>query len=489
MHATEFLRRCGATLVRTLLCLGSLAGLPATAALTDIANTPLNTSASATVQPNLLFLLDNSGSMLWQHLPDDARDPGSSVSFVYGYYGLRSSQCNEIYYDPSVNYVPPVTALGSSYPQSNFAAALPDGFSPQDTKSNAPVNLGVNYRAVNDTTSGTSAISALLDIAQGGQAYYYAYNGAQLNILQRSYNSTTNLFFQECGSALSSALGTSSFTKVLVTGAAQQQNFANWYTYYRSRINMMKTSAGLAFKTLDASYRVGFMSLNNNNGTADFVNIATFNTAQKTAWYASLYNVDAVGGTPLRQALSTAGRIYGGRVKTLYGNTVADPVQYSCQQNFTIMSTDGYWNGAAGTVLDGSAGVGNTDGAEPRPFNDGTTAQYSMRTSQLQLLQTQLLQNTSQIMATTSQITREVLQVQRRTVQYQRTTSQQQQTVTQSIDASATVFIRTVNTVNSLGSLNINGSNVLLGTVFATGATAAARNTSLAANIASSIAT
>ena len=51
-----------------------------------------------------------------------------------------------------------------------------------------------------------------------------------------------------------------------------------------------------------------------------------------------------------------------------------DPVQYSCQQNFTIMSTDGFWNGGAGQKLDGSA-IGNQDSdptTAPRPLLDGS---------------------------------------------------------------------------------------------------------------------
>ena len=43
---------------------------------------------------------------------------------------------------------------------------------------------------------------------------------------------------------------------------ANLTNFANWYSYYRTRMLMMKSSAGRAFSTLDASYRVGLMKIN-----------------------------------------------------------------------------------------------------------------------------------------------------------------------------------------------------------------------------------
>jgi type IV pilus assembly protein PilY1 len=76
--------------------------------------------------------------------------------------------------------------------------------------------------------------------------------------------------------------------------------------------------------------------------------------------------------TPLLSALSNAGKYYAGKLGG------ADPVQYSCQQNFTIISTDGFWNDSSNpTQLDGSTAIGNQDGdvtVTPRPMYDGATA-------------------------------------------------------------------------------------------------------------------
>ena len=169
--------------------------------------------------------------------------------------------------------------------------------------------------------------------------------------------------------------------------AAKLTNFANWYSYYRTRMLTMKTSAGLAFGDLDDAYRVGFMQINQNTATSGtaasssvLVNNNTFSSASRTDWYSKLYNAIPRNGTPLRTALSVAGKYYAGNIGT-------DPVQYSCQQNFTILSTDGYWNGGAGSKLDGSA-VGNQDGADIRPYNDGfvngteVTTQYQRQVYQ-----------------------------------------------------------------------------------------------------------
>jgi len=48
-------------------------------------------------------------------------------------------------------------------------------------------------------------------------------------------------------------------------------------------------------------------------------------------------------------------------------------MQYSCQQNFTILSTDGYWNeSTTPTQIDKATAVGDQDNALARPYFDGT---------------------------------------------------------------------------------------------------------------------
>jgi type IV pilus assembly protein PilY1 len=156
-------------------------------------------------------------------------------------------------------------------------------------------------------------------------------------------------------------------------------NYANWHAYYRTRMQLMKTAASQAFAKVDkpedvaagvSRFRVGYMSLNNNTGS-DFLNLDEFKLAHKSAWYAELFAANPNSGTPLRVALSKAGRLYAGRLTSVNGVTATDPMQYSCQQNFTILSTDGFWNSGAGYKLDGSTLVGNQDGALPPPYNDG----------------------------------------------------------------------------------------------------------------------
>jgi type IV pilus assembly protein PilY1 len=148
----------------------------------------------------------------------------------------------------------------------------------------------------------------------------------------------------------------------------EMTNFANWYSYYRTRMQMMKTSTTRAFKLIDQRYRVGLITIN--TPATNYVPIADYTGAQKATWYNRLTAVSVNNSTPLREALSTTGKIFAGKKPI----GTSDPVDYSCQQNFALLTTDGYWNGNAGSKVDNAA-IGNQDGAGTgRPQFEGPTA-------------------------------------------------------------------------------------------------------------------
>ncbi|MGA8054349.1 MAG: PilC/PilY family type IV pilus protein, partial [Burkholderiales bacterium] len=166
--------------------------------------------------------------------------------------------------------------------------------------------------------------------------------------------------------------------------AASQQNFANWYSYYRTRLLMAKTSAGLAFAGLNDSFRVGFVTIcpdpNSSCGSdgttvkpEKYLAIDTFSLTQKDGWYKKLYSQTGSSWTPLREALSRAGRHFAGKQDGINSGMTGDPIQYSCQANYTILTTDGYWNYGRPKRLDSSS-MGQQDGnlgLTPRPMYDG----------------------------------------------------------------------------------------------------------------------
>ncbi len=178
------------------------------------------------------------------------------------------------------------------------------------------------------------------------------------------------------------------------TYAEAMTNFANWWTYYRTRVQMMKTAASNAFSQIDSAtdiangrsrFRLGYMSINNNTNS-DFLNLGEFTGTQKGSWYTKLISAYPNNSTPLVPALSTAGQLFAGVLNgaNLNGSTVTDPLQYSCQQNYTILSTDGFWNTGSSSKLDQSTAVGNQDAGLPRPLYDGGSATTQARTSTLQ---------------------------------------------------------------------------------------------------------
>lgn len=147
----------------------------------------------------------------------------------------------------------------------------------------------------------------------------------------------------------------------------EMTNFANWWAYYRTRMQSMKTAASQAFKSLDSRYRVGLVTINNPG--SNYLAVAPFNASQKQSWYQKLFAVSPNGGTPLRTALSSVGRHFAGK-KTL-GND--DPIQYACQQNFTLLTTDGYWNDSSNPTRINGTAIGNQDGGStPRPQLDSS---------------------------------------------------------------------------------------------------------------------
>ncbi len=407
---------------------------------TDIASEPLITKADVSAKPNLMFIMDTSGSMASFYMPDEMSGTGR-----YGYY---SSQCNGVAFNPATVYDPPVDSTGVAYSNAIFKSAKDDGY----VTSSSTVNLnGVNgsftftsgsvsmgtgtkvftyittssdnsfntgdpvYIATSSSastymigsvtgfststsptwpfaTTTTLTVNVTTNTGSGSSttwyigkpAFYYSYSGSEA-ALNWTYDSvgdaiTSSTFYQECRSNIGSSPGSGVFTKVYVTSeSANATNYANWYSFYRSRILMMRTSAGRAFSGLDSNYRVGFTIIRDTNvsdGTNYFRDVKDFGATQKSNFYDSLYSASTGSATPLRGALAKVGRYY---AKKVSGQTY-DPMEYSCQRNYAILSTDGYWNtnnessSYGPDQLDGSTNVGNQDGTEDRPMFDGTVS-------------------------------------------------------------------------------------------------------------------
>lgn len=440
--------RHGAALSLLCLMLPPLIALNQAGA-TDISTVPLSTysaSTSTDVKPNIMFVLDDSGSMDWDYMPDWANDNSPPD------WRLKNANFNGLAYNPAVTYTPPVSidstgAISTSVYLSmtgssaatgaNTASALPnwksvknDAYGVQSTSrtdltpgtSNAPVFYttipgeyctSTSLRVCQAATAPSASYpypaylrwcnSTTLTNCKAGYDNTYnkprmpiltgsGYTGSPGQIIQTTLTSGNNSYPYP-GSASKAASRTDCAASTC-TYAEEMTNYANWFTYYRTRMQMMKTAASKAFSSIDAAedlrlnnsrFRIGFMTLNNNQNT-DFVNPADFKGNQKFVWFSKLFNANPGNFTPLRRALSDVGRLYAGKLngQQFNGVSVTDPLQYSCQQNYTLLSTDGFWNSGAGYKLDGVTSVGNQDSGMPAPYGDGGTSQIQTRTSDLQ---------------------------------------------------------------------------------------------------------
>ena len=199
----------------------------------------------------------------------------------------------------------------------------------------------------------------------------------------------------------------------VITTDEEKQNFANWYAYYRTRNYASKAGIARAFEQLDPSVRVGWGLINKKNSVpidGKSVNtviegVRTFDQARKKQFLEWLYKVQAAGainapvfttslstdfsendggGTPLRRALDNAGRYYDRSDSydrpdgsSNLGPWADDPAKprtsdkekaAACRKSFSILMTDGYWNGAPASTPE-VADV-NVDGKAPFPFRD-----------------------------------------------------------------------------------------------------------------------
>jgi len=411
------------------------------AADTLILDEPLATRPNVKAKPNLLFILDNSGSMANAHMPDDMNSTGA--------FGYRSAQCNGVAYDPAVTYSPPVDSAGTPFANAPFRAAWTDGFAQSNGTDDldvattdigsftatSAVAVGIGSKSFKFTDSGyqanTFAVGQIVKLTSGsgssakiltgvvtgwsnsasswkqgtrtlvvdittssgsGSATawaisrlvfstYYVYKGSQPKMAWK-YDSAAviqDTFYTECRYATTSSAGKALFDTVQVTStSAEAQNYANWYSYYRTRRLLMRTATGKAMQALDAGYRVGFTTISNTGVASNdgFQDVDDFGGTHKQTFYTKLYAATGTSTTPLRGALSKAGRYFAKKMS----NQTYDPMQYSCQRNYALLSTDGYWNtGSEGTSygplqLDGSSEVGQQDGSEARPMKDAGTS-------------------------------------------------------------------------------------------------------------------
>lgn len=391
---------------------------------------PLLTKTGAGVPPNIMLTLDDSGSMAFQHMPEDKFSsdtfattnpvnsrtvrwdpndnynigvnfagtvPGNINSTNYVLRALRSPDTNSVFYNPEIRYQPWFTNDGVTRRANSPVAKAFKNPLIQTGAAGTYVNL-TSYEVPSGTSrwcySGASTASAggagCADVANNSATLHhdpgvYFRLGKTAGVYKAvdGYSNYTGFSINAPGPftkypARLDCLGAT------CSQAEERQNFANWFSYYRNRNLLARGAMMEAFAAETNTFRLGFGRINKGSASVDGVNtsviessatyggggVRPFTAARKVNLFKWLDDLPANGGTPLVEALKANGEYYSRTDNRgpwtddpSTTNTVAN--NKTCRRSYTIISTDGYWNGPGVTLgaSDADANSDNTDGA------------------------------------------------------------------------------------------------------------------------------
>lgn len=362
-----------------------------------VSQSPL--SLTVGVPPNMALTLDDSGSMRWAFAPDAIND-------IHATRRAKSSDFNPLYFNPNITYDAPIVfnTSGTEQPLStSYTAALLNGYkssygsinlsnnykftwsydllSSQATSygySNTSNRLGENPSAdfsasVVRSTNGTSNVtnSAGIPFAinrTGSRSCSATATISGVSITATCSQTATNTYTATLAQrgvpayyytydptlATNCTAANDNCYRLNFVNSEQQQNFANWYSFYRNRALATISAAALAFYNLSPAVRLTWQGLGNcksfnGSDTANCYNnsLKEYSPAHKGQLYAWLQNINFNQSTPLPEAMKRAGEFY--TTSTPWqknpngtGNTTQNT--YACRASYHILMTDGQWN-------------------------------------------------------------------------------------------------------------------------------------------------
>lgn len=260
---------------------------------------------------------------------------------------------------------------------------------PAVTYSNVTCTRNVDYgllgaiSSVNYTVTANTSISAAIT---GVQAYYYLYDTTLSTCLPATLQ-TEGCYRRVLVGATSGPNGTD-----------ERQNFANWYSFYRSRALAAQTSTNLALADASENLRLGWQALgtsdscilvtanancrgiSNTSSTAYDNRLRPFTGAHRAAFFTWLGDVYYNQSTPLLQAVARVGELLkttGNESPYAFQPGTSEAPVYGCRASYSLVVTDGIWNSALNSGnVDGTAAT-LPDGQQyspQAPFQDGTAS-------------------------------------------------------------------------------------------------------------------
>jgi type IV pilus assembly protein PilY1 len=398
----------------------------ASAELMDLSNVPLFLGFRA--EPNIFFIIDDSGSMDWDVLTQDAFNEGRFTGLqpnshnrndgvgpvkhrdsndsgypncnfgqngqdFFGYiyatefgqnsydddsldcntaddraWRFRTNAFNTLYFDPYRTYSPwkGVDKQGNPFTDMDPTHALANPYDPSNSET---INLLVHN---SNWPGGTSRDTS--DRDNDGQPdgfFFYTWTDANNNGLFDNGEETEHQLNNLDPAFLDTLVPTFGNGNP-VTAQMVQTNFANWFSYHRSREHVAKAAYGEVIAGATA-VRMGLATLHNHNNVKTEIRSMNADPASgnKKTLLSALYSINSADGTPLRNALHNAGKYLDcDSSNNLFSSScprLSAAEGGACQQNFALLMTDGFYNG-------GSPSLGNRDGDNSSDWDGGTYA-------------------------------------------------------------------------------------------------------------------
>lgn len=385
------------------IILGTIIAAPHTLfAAVDVATHPL--IVAEPVPPNLFYILDDSGSMNRDDIPDSTGcsggaggDSNNVILFSTGKLSNNASdRCqspdfNKLYYNPNLSYPAPVNDKGISLGESSFTSAWRNGYLTGTARTNTSNLTDLSQWSTEIIWTYGTYSSGYVCRTRTGSPPNYTYSNCGDATSKKKITgylrgaSSTELPFHYyrliAGRALNST--TDSDYEKVTANANEYTNIANWYSYYRTRLFTARAGTSLAFSSIPSTFRVGYGSINypyNSNYSTIVSGVRNYSSL-KTSFYNWLFNVTPATSTyyftPLRRALDNVGKYFETPEPWQEDPTNSSSKEISCRPSFSILMTDGYWTDGSNYQATTASATANNDGTNGETITGTNNKSYS----------------------------------------------------------------------------------------------------------------
>lgn len=378
-----------------------------------ISQQPIYLQANNTVEPNIMFTIDDSGSMRRYYLSNGQIDGDHIVPEDQSPYDYN---VNTLYYNPELtyttwkNYAIDDSKSDSSFNKSNYPTKSEAAIDcnkldwPKYQKPEYPGRL-TSYPRYNLDDEYKRYTDLRRYYGEGYRCFYYentklqSYSGTAIHgeytggtlvpIASDPYyidaeNVSNKVNDNRTATTYTRQNRTDCKNPKKCTYAEESKNYINWLLYYSNRIKVSKGSIGKAFSELDNTVRVGIGIINSTSSGVDgstkgtvLKGVRKFEGAARTQFFEKLYSVEVNnGGTPMRRAFDDVGQYFMLDKPWFDDPTKSTDTCKTCRQSFHIVMTDGYWKDAAATTQEAKENVDGVNGDYIVNDNGGAQIRY-----------------------------------------------------------------------------------------------------------------